>query len=236
MKKIMGYGLFLLITLVVAVGLYAVCINNHVQKKTVDQIVARVGADGLKVETAGDKALSDLKAQCIMVLGCLVRDDGTPSPMLRDRLEAALMLYQEGYAPKILITGDNGQKDYNEIHTMYHYLVDAGVPAEDIFCDHAGFSTYESMYRADLIFQVKRMIVVTQRYHLFRSLYDAKAMGIQALGVSSDQATYRGQSNREIREVLARNKDFLFCIIKPDPTYGGPAIPITGPAAPSHDE
>lgn len=236
MKKLLGYGIFLLIALVVAAGLYAVCVNNYVQKKTVDRIAVKIGAKGLQPDAAEEKALRKTDAQCILVLGCGVRDDGSPTPMLRDRLEAALQLYQKGYAPKILVSGDNGQVGYNEIHTMYHYLLDAGVPEEDIFCDHAGFSTYESMYRADLIFQVKRMIVVTQRYHMYRALYDAKAMGIVAIGASADQDTYVGQVNREIREVLARNKDFLYCITKPEPTFGGEAIPITGSALPSHDE
>lgn len=236
MKKWIGYGVFLLIALVVAAGLYAVCINNYVQKKTVDRIIVKAGTEGLKPDAAEVRALKKLDAQCVMVLGCGVREDGSPTPMLRDRLEAALQLYKAGYAPKLLVSGDNGQEEYNEIYTMYHYLLDAGVPKEDIFCDHAGFSTYESMYRADLIFRVKRMIVVTQSYHLYRALYDAKAMGIDVVGVGADQDTYAGQVNREIREVLARNKDFLYCITKPAPTFGGEEIPITGPAFPSHGE
>ena len=167
-------------------------------------------------------------ADCIMVLGCQVRDDGSLSHMLEDRLKRGVALYKAGAAPKLLMSGDHGTIHYNEVEAMKQYAIAQGVPSEDIFMDHAGFSTYESVYRARDIFQVKRIIIVTQEYHLYRALHCAKALGLESWGVSSDYRNYAGQLMRDIREVLARVKDFGMGILKPKPTYLGEPIPITG--------
>lgn len=119
---------------------------------------------------------------------------------------------------------------------MLKYTKDAGVCEEDIFCDHAGFSTYDSMYRAADIFKVEKAIVVTQKYHEYRALYIAKKLGIQVCGASSDQEKYLGQTYRELREILARNKDFVKANIRAKATYGGDAIPISGSGIVSHGE
>jgi len=111
---------------------------------------------------------------------------------------------------------------------MRDYALAAGVPAEDIFMDHAGFSTYESMYRARDVFQVRSVVIVTQEYHLYRALYVAEQLGLEAQGVASDPRQYTAQFYRDAREILARNKDFLYCVFKPLPTYLGEAIPIWG--------
>jgi len=171
---------------------------------------------------------TDKTYDCIFVLGCGVRPDGTPSGMLEDRLKRATELYRAGFARKIIMSGDHGTKGYDEVNTMRSYALNCGIPAEDIFMDHAGFSTYESIYRAKEIFCVKSMLIVTQEYHLYRALYIAKRLGIDALGVSSDYHIYYGQKMRDIREVAARCKDFFSCIIKPEPTYLGEAIPVSG--------
>ncbi len=168
------------------------------------------------------------KADCIVVLGCQVRADGTPSDMLRDRLERGLELYFAGVAPKILMSGDHGQTEYDEVNTMKQYAVNAGVPSEDVFMDHAGFSTYESIYRAKEIFKAESVVVVTQEYHLYRALYIADKFGLEAYGVHCDYNTYAGQAYRELREILARNKDFFTTMFKPEPTYLGEAIPVNG--------
>lgn len=186
---------------------------------------------GTLVENAREK-----NAQCIMVLGGGLKPDGTPNHMLEDRLNMGIALYENGVAPKLLLTGDNGQERYDEVNAMKKYAVDRGVPVEDIFLDHAGFSTYESMYRAKAIFHVDAMLVVTQKYHQYRSLYIAKAFGVEAYGVISEPTQYVGQDYREFREFLARNKDFLKTIVKPSPTYLGDAIPISGNGLASHDE
>ena len=166
--------------------------------------------------------------QCIIVLGASVHDDGTPSLMLRDRLDKAIELYEAGAAPKILVSGDDGQVEYNEVEVMKNYLLEAGVPAEDIFMDHAGFSTYETMYRARDVFGVSRAIVVTQRYHEYRALYIGNKLGLDVCGVYARDVRYAGQSYRDVREVLARCKDFVKCIYQPKPTYLGDPFDITG--------
>ncbi|MBQ6402098.1 MAG: YdcF family protein [Firmicutes bacterium] len=173
-------------------------------------------------------AFRNLDADCIMVLGAAVKSDGTPTPMLQDRLDTGIALYKGNAAPKLLLTGDNGQEEYNEVGAMLRYALDAGVPEEDIFLDHAGFSTYDSIYRAGYIFEVKRVIVVTQTYHLFRALYGCGRMGLDALGAGADQDTYRGRQLRELREVLARDKDWVKWAVRPEPAVLGEKIPISG--------
>lgn len=191
-------------------------------------INAYVKGEGGKHIVTSEDAAKLKNVDCILVLGCGVKDDGTPSAMLRDRLDRSLELYFAGAAPKLLMSGDHGQTDYDEVNTMKNYAIECGVPSEDIFMDHAGFSTYESICRAKEIFQVKSLIIVTQEYHLYRALYLASAMDLTCYGVSSDYYVYGGQTYREIREILARNKDFFTAIFKPAPTYLGEAIPVNG--------
>lgn len=182
-----------------------------------------------------EKEASDLGADCILVLGAGLKPDGTPSDMLRDRLEEGMRLYRQGAAPKLLLSGDNGQESHDEVNAMKDYVLAAGIPSEDIFLDHAGFSTYESMYRARDIFLVEKAIIVTQRYHQYRALYMARGFGIEAWGVVSEPRIYAGQNYRDLREILARDKDFLQMIVKPKPTYLGNTIPISGNGLASHD-
>ena len=191
-------------------------INGHVKSSGKDRI--------LTVEKAAE--LDDV--DCIIVLGCQVKDDGSLSHMLRDRLMRALEVYEVGAAPKLLMSGDHGREDYDEVGAMKNYAIENGVPSENVFMDHAGFSTYETVYRAKEIFEADKVIIVTQEYHLYRALYIAEQLGVDAYGVSSDLNTYAGQSMRNFREVLARCKDFAMCIFKPEPTYLGEAIPVSG--------
>jgi vancomycin permeability regulator SanA len=165
---------------------------------------------------------------CILVLGCGVRPDGSPSDMLADRLQRGVELYKSGAAPKLLMSGDHGTKGYNEVAAMKAYAETAEVPSKDVFLDHAGFSTYESVYRAKEIFQAKRVIIVTQGYHLYRALYIARELGLDAWGVEADLRSYYGQTARDVREILARCKDFGMCIFKPEPTFLGEIIPVSG--------
>ncbi len=197
---------------------------NAVVKSSTDQRI-------LSPEQAAE--LTDM--DCILVLGCLVKSNGIPSDMLRDRLTRGVELYQAGAAPKLLMSGDHGRVDYDEVDAMKQFAVDSGIASEDVFMDHAGFSTYESIYRAKEIFQAKKIIIVTQEYHLYRALYIANAFGLEAYGVSSDYRSYSGQTSRDLREVLARVKDVFSCIFKPEPTYLGDAIPISGNGEQTHD-
>jgi len=188
-----------------------------------DITVRTVGGSSI---TSRGEAVGFENADCILVLGAGVREDGTPSHMLEDRLKEAIELYKAGAAKKILMSGDHGSDDYDEVNTMKKYAVEHGVPSEDVFMDHAGFSTYDSIYRAKYIFGCKKVIIVTQRYHLYRALFLAKSFGIEAAGVPSDPRTYAGQSVREVREVLARAKDLISSVIKPKPKYLGDKISL----------
>ena len=173
---------------------------------------------------------------CIVVLGCQVRSDGTPSHMLEDRLKRGVALYELGAAPKLLMSGDHGTAQYDEVDAMKRYAVEAGIPSADVFMDHAGFSTYETMNRAINVFEADKIIIVTQQYHLYRALYVARALGIEAYGVPADYRQYSGQLVRDVREILARIKDFGMAILQPDPTYLGEVIPISGNGELTHDE
>lgn len=175
-----------------------------------------------------DNDYSSLKnVDCILILGAGIWGD-KPSPMLQDRLDEGVKLYKEGIASKIIMSGDHGREEYDEVNIMKEYAINKGVPSEDIFMDHAGFSTYESIYRAKEIFDADNIVIVTQEYHLYRALYIAEKLDINAYGVNSDPRKYSGQTFRELREILARNKDFINCIIKPKPTYLGESIPVSG--------
>ncbi len=180
--------------------------------------------------------VADVRADCILVLGAGVRDDGSPSHMLEDRLLTGIDLYERGFSPVLLMSGDHGREDYDEVNAMKDFAVSEGVPEDVIFLDHAGFSTYESLYRAKEIFGAERIVIVTQEYHLWRALYVADALGLDAVGISADLRTYVGQSMRETREIAARMKDFLWCLIRPEPTYLGDAIDLGGNADVTHDK
>ena len=199
-------------------------INSIVKLSTGDQIIS--SEDAVKLEDI----------DCILVLGCFVKDDGRPSDMLFDRLTRGVELYDLGAAPKLLMSGDHGREEYDEVAAMKQFAIDKGIPSEDVFMDHAGFSTYESIYRAKEIFQADKILIVTQEYHLYRALYIANQLGVEAYGVSSDYHTYVGQFMRDFREMLARVKDCATCIFKPEPTYLGDVIPIFGDGNLTNDD
>lgn len=211
MKKVILYILMILFILIILI----LGINFYVVLSTKGQITKSENYSELK------------DIDCIIVLGAGIWGD-KPSPMLEDRLLEGIKLYKEGIAGKIIMSGDHGTKDYDEVNTMKQYAIEHGVPSEDIFMDHAGFSTYESMYRAKEIFGAKKVIIVTQKYHLYRALYTANALGLEAYGAGADPRLYAGQTFREIREILARDKDFIKCIFKPEPTFLGDTIEVSG--------
>ena len=171
------------------------------------------GLNFLVVRSTEKQIIKDFTQEydCILVLGAGVRD-GSPRPMLQDRLDYAIDLYKTNVAPKLIMSGDHGRKDYDEVNIMKDYAIEKGVPSEDIFMDHAGFSTYESIYRARDIFKAEKMVIVTQEYHLFRALYISNRLGVEAVGYASDPRVYSGQLYRELREILARDKDVIYCI------------------------
>lgn len=211
--KIIKKLIALMFCAVLLCGIGAIGIDLYVVKSTEKYI--------LTPETAGEGY------DCILVLGCGVWGS-TPSHMLEDRLLQGIELYENGASGKMLMSGDHGKSDYDEVNVMKDFAAERGVATRDIFMDHAGFSTYESMYRAKEIFGAEKVIIVTQDYHLHRAIYDARALGLDAYGVESNPRGYAGQIYRDIREILARNKDFFWCIFKPEPTYLGEEISISG--------
>lgn len=210
MIKVLKFFVGLIISVIVGV----LSINAIVVLTTMDNIIT-------------DKTTLPKDIDCIMILGAGIWGN-QPSHMLQDRLDEGIRLYKEGVAPKILMSGDHGSKYHDEVNVMKNYAMEKGVPSSDIFMDHAGFSTYESMYRAKDIFEVDKMIVITQKYHLFRAMYIAESFDIETYGANSDPRRYRGFLYREAREVLARIKDFASCIVKPEPTVLGESIPVNG--------
>ena len=133
---------------------------------------------------------SDLNdIDCILVLGAGVYD-GKPSPMLKDRLDTAVMLFNEGVSEKIIMSGDHMSESHDEVNVMKIYAVEEGIDSSDVFMDHAGISTYDSIYRAKNIFKAKRIVIVTQEYHLYRALYIAESLGLKSYGVSADTVRY----------------------------------------------
>jgi vancomycin permeability regulator SanA len=205
--------LLIFAVLVVLVVIVVAIINLHVKAKTSDRVyvVSTVPRDNY------DAAL---------VLGCGVYNNEYPSPLLRERLDAAVELFHEGVVNKLIMSGDHGQDNYNEVAVMKQYAIEEGVPSEAIFMDHAGFSTYESVFRARDIFMADSVLIVSQEYHVYRALYVAEALGLEAYAVSADKTRLSGQTARDLREILARNKDFIFSIIKPEPTYLGEPISL----------
>ncbi len=220
MKKKILIGVFIcfLLGIIMVFG-----INLFVKQSTKKQILT------------GEKASHLENVDCILILGAGVWKD-KPSPMLKDRLEKGIELYKAGVAPKIIMSGDHGKESYDEVNLMKEYAIEKGVPSEDIFMDHAGFSTYDSIYRARDIFKVKKMIIVTQKFHLYRALYLSNKLGIEAYGVMAEPIKYSGQFYRELREILARDKDFIKAIVKPKPTYLGESIPVNGNGDETNDK
>lgn len=182
-------------------------------------------------------SISNIKhAPVAIVLGAKVKADGEPSDILRDRLLTAIDLYRAESVDKILVSGDDGQIEYDEVNAMRLYLLAASVDPDDIFLDHAGFDTYDTMIRANKVFGVTQAIVVTQAYHLPRALYLAHTFGIDAQGIVTDRQTYRGILRYEAREFLADVKAVIDVLFHASPHFLGDTINITGDGRATWDE
>ena len=207
MKKI----IHIILEIVLFIAIITFGINLYMVKTTEDKIVS----------------INDIKDSydAILVLGCKV-EGNSPSIMLEKRLNKAVEVYNK-INTKLLISGDHGQNEYDEINVMKNYLLDMNINSNDIFQDHAGFSTYDSIYRAKNIFGAKKIVIVTQRYHMYRALYLAKALDLDAIGVISEDVPYKEiMIKNEIREVLSRCKNFVKAIIKPESKYLGNTISL----------
>ena len=211
-KKGLLMALKILLALLLFLFLSTIAVNLYVVLKGKRHILT---VDEWKQELTGDPAQDP---ECILVLGCSYYPDGDPSPMLKDRLDRTAELYR--ISPrKIIVSGDHTPEEYyNEVKAMKAYLVAQGIPSEDIYMDHHGYSTYESVYRAYHVFGVRRMTVVTQTYHLYRAVCLGLAFDIETTGVAAENKEYSGSFGRETREIVARNKDFLFAWFQPSPT------------------
>lgn len=203
---------------------YLFAVNKYVSYYSKDYILTN------------EKAAELLDVDCVLVLGAGIWGDSL-SPLLEDRMLTGIALYKDGVSNRLLVSGDHGSDDYDEVNAMKEFAVKNGVKADEIFMDHAGFSTYESMYRARDVFEAEKIVIVTQKYHLYRAIYNARKLGLEAFGVSSDLRSYGSYTNtyNNSREFLARNKDFLWCILKPNPTYLGESIPISGSGTATDD-
>ena len=199
-----------------------------------------VGLNGLVILSTRDKVTSPAKADtadCILVLGCGLHDDGTPGRMLTRRLDTAIELYKLGKAPKLLMSGDHGRNNYDEVNAMKRYAVEHGIPPEDVFMDHAGFCTYDSAVRAKQIFGCESVLIVTQPYHLYRSIWNAEKQGMKAQGVPAEMYNYgrRYTAWLYIREAFARVKDTFVSILRLPASVMGDPIDIHGNGAASDD-
>lgn len=179
--------------------------------------------------------LENIDVDCILILGASVKNNH-PSPMLEDRLKKGIELYNNHVSKKILVSGDHISDDYDEVSVMKNYLIEHGIPSNEIFVDHLGISSYDSIYRAKKIYKAKKIVIITQKYHLYRSLYIANKLDIEAYGVPTSSISYSGQYKREIREIAARVKDFFKCIIKPESTFLGEVHPIKGNGNKTNDK
>lgn len=188
--------------------------------------------------TAGQVMTLDsaLPAQAALLPGARVYSDGDVSPIVADRIAMTYRLYAKNKVKRILISGDHGQKHYDEVNTIRQKLLDLGIPAQDLFMDHAGFNTYDSIYRARDIFQVRSLIIVTQKFHLNRALYLANVMGVPAQGVVADRRRYRSHRYNEFREFFARPANLIRSrLLKQKPRFLGAVIPISGDGRQTED-
>lgn len=217
-KLLLIFGLLCL-----AVAVLFVAINAHVIRISAPRLISADAATNLE------------KVDCILVLGSSVQPNGTLNRVVRERVDTALTLYESGVSQRLLMSGDHGKVNYDEVNAMKQYCVDKGVNPDVIFLDHAGFNTYDSIYRAKAIFGIQKMIIVSQEYHLYRAVYIANELGIEAYGVPAEQeATTALITN--LRESVARVKDYFSCAFHIEPTVLGEPIPISGSAKLSDDK
>lgn len=154
----------------------------------------------------------------IIVLGASVFSDGKLSPILKDRIDAGFELFQKKKANQFLLSGDHKTDDYNEVEAMSNYLIEKGVPKDKILLDHAGYDTYDSMYRSKAVFNISEAIVVTQEFHLPRTLFVAKNLDLNYIGYIAKNRVFKPSQQLLFREKLANIKAVWEIIIDQKPT------------------
>jgi SanA protein len=192
-------------------------------------LVAAANAIVVLGGSGSDSVAGAPRAQAAIVLGAKVKPDGRMSSMLADRVTIAVRLYKAGKVEKVLASGDHGTVGYDEVDAMKRALLAAGVAPRDVFTDHAGFDTWDTMVRARKVFQVRSALVVTQGFHLSRAVWLARQAGLDAHGVGADLHGYgKALLFSEAREVLARVKAVGQAATDASPRFLGPPIPISG--------
>lgn len=182
-------------------------------------------------ETTSDRIYSKIEdlpiSNTIIVLGASVHSDGKLSPILQDRVDTALEIYSSGRGKQFLLSGDNRENDYDEVSAMKNYLMDRGVPENQIFTDPAGIDTYNSMYRSDFVYNIPDAIVVTQKFHLPRTLFIAESLGLDYIGLAAKSKHYETESSLIRREKLANLKAVWEILTNHTPNNMGEKIPVS---------
>ncbi len=223
-KVIKGKIIALVVLFCFVLGLVSVfLLNYYVISKAKDYIITSSEATELDVD-------------CIIVLGAKVFEDQRLSDILKDRVLVGLELYNLGVSDRILMSGDNSREEYNEVRAMKSFALSEGAKNSDVFMDKAGFSTYETMYRARDVFEAKKVVIVTQEFHLSRAVYIARSLGLEAYGVSSDLRRYQTETKNDIRESGARIKAVFSVVFGEKPRFLGDPIPISGSGLQTHDD
>ena len=198
-KLILAFALFVIIGILIIFGLEA-----YIQKETSNLIYSEI---------------TELpSAKTGIILGASVHADGKLSPILQDRVETAYQLYQQNKIENFLISGDHRTDDYDEVNSIKNYLLEKRVPSQDIILDHSGFDTYDSMFRAKAVFEIEDAIVITQKFHLPRSLYIAKNLDASYKGFEAAPVAYTSSETIKRREQLANFKAVWELIINQKPT------------------
>lgn len=215
--KIVGIALAICAVVGITLGAMALCISAAVCNKVKDRIVSLDNLSG-----------SDGNYDCVLVLGCGLTPDGGLSAMLKDRVLTGIEVLEADASSTLLVSGDHRTDAYNEVGAMKNFAVERGIPSERIFQDHDGYSTYDSMIRLRDVYGARKVVIVTQEYHLYRALYLAQKLGIDAVGVPADRQGYAGQTFRELREILARCKDVIFGLKQPPPEVQSIPVSLDG--------
>ena len=195
-----------MVTAIALIAVAVIVVNGIVLVSSHDNVTS--------IDSMVDKGQT---ADCIVVLGASVLPDKTLSDVLEDRVDTGIEAYFAGLAPVIVMTGDGREDNYNEPLAMKNYAISQGVPAKDIFCDPAGYRTYDSMWRVAHVYEAQSAIVVTQRYHIARALFSLEGMGVTAYGLACDTGAYDNQFWYDLREIPGRVKDFALTVGHQDP-------------------
>ena len=168
--------------------------------------------------------ISDLESidndyDCILILGAGVRKDGTATPMLNDRLLTGITAFESNKSQVVFVTGDSESESYTETVTMKNVLVGQGIDENAIISDGYGLSTYESIWRAKNVYGFKKILIISQKYHLHRAVYIAEKLGLEADGLDAALQGYSKQPLYSLREYLARIKDLIYTEMQPHPQY-----------------